>query len=98
VPRRGRGPVHLGTKQELGPPALMAHLFVFWYALLSTITSPVCGTVFIAASTVNAPWLAVAGHCMALGVGLYLAPVAFVANPALLSPHNSPAQAALRKP
>ena len=35
--------------QELGLPVLQAHLFVFWYALLSTITPPVCGTVFIAA-------------------------------------------------
>ncbi|WP_339853643.1 TRAP transporter fused permease subunit, partial [uncultured Nisaea sp.] len=30
--------------QELGLPPLTAHLFVFWYALLSTITPPVCGT------------------------------------------------------
>ena len=36
--------------QNLGLPALHAHLFVFWYALLSTITPPVCGTVFIASA------------------------------------------------
>ena len=35
--------------QKLGLEPLHAHLFVFWYALLSTITPPVCGTVFIAA-------------------------------------------------
>ena len=34
---------------ELGLPELYAHLFVFWYALLCTITPPVCGNVFIAA-------------------------------------------------
>ena len=30
---------------ELGMEPLQAHLFVFWYALLSTITPPVCGAV-----------------------------------------------------
>ena len=32
---------------------LQAHLFVFWFALLSTITPPVCGAVFIAAGMVD---------------------------------------------
>ncbi len=34
---------------QLGLEPLQAHLFVFWFALLSTITPPVCGAVFIAA-------------------------------------------------
>jgi len=72
--------------QELGLPALQAHLFVFWYALLSTITPPVCGTVFIAAGMAKTPWLPVAGNAMRLGLGLYLVPLAFVANPALIAP------------
>ncbi|MCG8593280.1 MAG: TRAP transporter fused permease subunit, partial [Kiloniellales bacterium] len=70
--------------QELGLPALQAHLFVFWYALLSTITPPVCGTVFIAAGMAQTPWIPVAGQAMRLGLGLYLVPLAFVANPALI--------------
>jgi len=70
--------------QELGLPALQAHLFVFWYALLSTITPPVCGTVFIAAGMAGTPWVPVAGHAMRLGVGLYIVPLAFIANPALV--------------
>ncbi|MFP3441294.1 TRAP transporter large permease subunit, partial [Pantoea sp. SIMBA_133] len=37
---------------SLGLEPLLAHLFVFWYALLSTITPPVCGGVFIAAGMV----------------------------------------------
>ncbi len=75
--------------QELGLPALHAHLFVFWYALLSTITPPVCGTVFIAAGMADAPWLKVAGHAMRIGLGLYLVPLAFVFNPALIHPEAS---------
>ena len=75
--------------QQLGVPLLAAHLFVFWYALLSTITPPVCGTVFIAAGMTGAPWLRVAGHAMALGVGLYLIPLAMVADLALIEPSRS---------
>ncbi|MEM9472926.1 MAG: TRAP transporter fused permease subunit [Pseudomonadota bacterium] len=75
--------------QQLGVPLLAAHLFVFWYALLSTITPPVCGTVFIAAGMTGAPWLRVAGHAMALGVGLYLIPLAMIADIALIETSQS---------
>ncbi|MGO1119685.1 TRAP transporter permease [Rhodovibrionaceae bacterium A322] len=80
--------------QELGLPALTAHLFVFWYALLSTITPPVCGTVFIASGMADTPWLPTAGRSMQLGLGLYLVPLAFVAHPALLDPASAPLLAA----
>ncbi|MFH1993163.1 MAG: TRAP transporter fused permease subunit [Pseudomonadota bacterium] len=76
--------------QTLGLPALHAHLFVFWYALLSTITPPVCGTVFIAAGMAQTAWVPVAGQAMRLGLGLYLVPLAFVANPSLLYPGIKP--------
>lgn len=81
--------------QELGVSGLLAHLFVFWYALLSTITPPVCGTVFIAAGMIGANWLATAGHALRLGLGLYLVPLGFVADPALLSPLTEPIGALL---
>jgi TRAP transporter 4TM/12TM fusion protein len=74
---------------NLGMAALDSHLFVFWYALLSTITPPVCGTVYIAAGIANTPWLPVAGTAMRLGLGLFLVPPAFIANPALLRPDIS---------
>ena len=63
---------------------LQAHLFVFWFALLSTITPPVCGAVFIAAGMVDEDWLKVAVNAMALGVGLYLIPLGMIANPSLI--------------
>lgn len=75
--------------QELGLPPLHAHLFVFWYALLSTITPPVCGTVFIAAGMADTPWVPVADRAMRLGLGLYVVPLAFIANPALIHPELS---------
>jgi len=69
---------------RLGIDLLLAHLFVFWFALLSTITPPVCGTVFIAAGIVGENWLKVAASAMRLGVGLYIIPLAMIANPQLI--------------
>ena len=69
---------------DLGVAPLQAHLFIFWFALLSTITPPVCGAVFIAAGMVNENWMKVAAAAMALGVGLYLIPLAMIAHPDLI--------------
>ncbi|WP_349360166.1 TRAP transporter fused permease subunit [Stappia sp.] len=79
----------------LGLDPLQAHLFVFWYALLSTITPPVCGAVFIAAGMVGENWLKVALSAMALGLGLYLVPLGMVANPALIALSADPGAALL---
>jgi len=75
---------------QLGLAPLQAHLFVFWFALLSTITPPVCGCVFIAAGMVKENWLKVAGSAMMLGVGLYIIPLAMIANPSLIELGSSP--------
>lgn len=79
--------------QQLGLDTLTAHLFIFWYALLSTITPPVCGAVFIAAGMAGENWLKVSVVAMALGIGLYLIPLGMVANPALIGLAASPAAA-----
>lgn len=78
---------------QLGLEPLQAHLFVFWFALLSTITPPVCGAVFIAAGMIGENWLKVALTAMALGVGLYLIPLGMIANPDMIRLAESPAQA-----
>ena len=75
---------------NLGLEPLQAHLFVFWFALLSTITPPVCGAVFIAAGMVEENWLKVALSAMALGLGLYLIPLGMIANPELIKLDSNP--------
>ena len=79
--------------QQLGLELLLVHLFVFWFALLSTITPPVCGAVFIAAGMVEEKWLKVAGTAMALGIGLYLIPLAMIRKPELIALADSPGSA-----
>ncbi len=80
---------------KLGLEPLQAHLFVFWFALLSTITPPVCGAVFIASGMVGENWLKVAMTAMALGVGLYLIPLSLVSWPALIAVASDPGAALL---
>lgn len=75
---------------ELGLEPLQAHLFVFWFALLSTITPPVCGAVFIAAGMIGENWLRVALSAMALGLGLYVIPLAMIANGDLIRLGDAP--------
>ncbi len=75
---------------QLGLEPLQAHLFVFWFALLSTITPPVCGAVFIAAGMIGENWLKVALTAMSLGFGLYIIPLAMIANPTLIELQASP--------
>ena len=80
---------------SLGLDPLQAHLFVFWFALLSTITPPVCGAVFIAAGMVGENWLRVALYAMALGVGLYVIPLGMIANPTVIDLSSEPLSALL---
>ncbi|MFK7752726.1 MAG: TRAP transporter permease [Sedimentitalea sp.] len=80
---------------QLGLEPLQAHLFVFWFALLSTITPPVCGAVFIAAGMIGENWLKVALTAMTLGFGLYVIPLAMIANPALIKLQTTPLWAVL---
>ncbi|MDR5904163.1 TRAP transporter fused permease subunit [Franzmannia qiaohouensis] len=75
---------------SLGLEPLLAHLFVFWFALLSTITPPVCGGVFIAAGMVGENWLKVALKAMALGIGLYIIPLAMISNPDIIRLDSNP--------
>jgi len=81
--------------QNLGLDLLTTHLFVFWFALLSTITPPVCGAVFIAAGMVHENWLKVAVSAMALGIGLYLVPIGMVVNDDLIRLEQNPLLAML---
>ncbi len=80
---------------QLGLEPLQAHLFVFWFALLSTITPPVCGAVFIAAGMAGENWIKVAVTAMALGVGLYLIPIGMITWPDLIRLPSDPSGAIL---
>jgi TRAP transporter 4TM/12TM fusion protein len=69
---------------NLGIPELNAHLFVFYYAILSAITPPVCASVFAAASIANVSFWRVSGHAVVLAIALYAIPFLFIYRPGVL--------------
>ncbi len=69
---------------ELGVPPLAAHLFVFYLAIFSAITPPVCGAIFIAAGIADADWVKTAKFGLTLGFAAFLLPFLFVYDPSLL--------------
>lgn len=79
----------------VGLEPLQAHLLMFLFALLSTITPPVCGAVFIAAGMAEEYCLRVAMSVMALGVWLYLIPLGMIAGPDLIRLAEAPGNALL---
>lgn len=69
---------------ELGVPAMAAHLFVFYYGLMSMITPPVAIAAFSAASLAGAPMMKTGWSSVKFGWSAYLVPFLFVMSPNLI--------------
>ena len=63
---------------------LSAHMFIFYCAILSGLTPPVCTAVFAAASIADAPWLKLAGTSIRLAIMKYIIPFFFIYRPSIL--------------
>lgn len=69
---------------SLGIAPLAGHLFIFWFAIKSGLTPPVCIAVFTAAAISGGNWLRLAWIAMRLGIGGYIMPFFFVFFPVFL--------------
>src|SRR3990170_2713495 len=69
---------------ELGIDPLAAHLFVFYFGILSMITPPVCLATYAAASIAGSDFMKTALTGMRLATVAYVVPFLFVYSPALL--------------
>jgi len=69
---------------ELGAIPIAAHMFVFYYGMMSFITPPVCFAAFAAANIAGAPAMATGFSAMRLGWLAYVVPFLFVYSPTLL--------------
>jgi len=75
----------LGPALEgLGLPPLAGHLFIFWFAIKSGLTPPVCIACFTAAAIAGANWIRLAWIAIRLGIGGYIMPFFFVFFPVFL--------------
>jgi len=70
--------------QQMGINPLAAHLFIFYFAIKSGLTPPVCITVFTTAAISGGNWLKSAWDSMKLGIGGYIMPFFFIFVPAYL--------------
>ena len=69
---------------ELGIDPLAAHLFVFYFGILSMVTPPVCLATYAAASIARSDFMKTAVTGMRLAVVAYVVPFVFVYAPALI--------------
>ncbi|MGE5512689.1 MAG: TRAP transporter permease [Bacteroidota bacterium] len=69
---------------KLGLAPLTAHLFIFYFAILSAITPPVCASVYAAASIVNENFWSVAGQALRIAGAVFFIPFMMVYRPELL--------------
>ena len=79
-----------GALIKLGLDPLVTHLFIFYYAIISVLTPPVCAAVYVASGIAESNWRKTAGIAMRLAMPAYLVPFAFVFNPALIGRGSLP--------
>ena len=69
---------------QLGIPPLAAHLFLFYFGMVSLITPPDCLPVYIAASMAQANFWQTGWTAMRLGIAAYFVPFIFALHPPLI--------------
>ena len=74
--------------QELGIPALPAHLFILYFSILSMVTPPVALSAYAAAGISGANLWQTGIRAFLLAIPGFLIPYAFTINPALLLQGN----------
>jgi TRAP transporter 4TM/12TM fusion protein len=70
--------------KAMGFHPLACHMFIFYFAILSALTPPVCAGVYVAAGIANADWLKTAWVSMRLAIVKYILPFMFIFNISLL--------------
>lgn len=69
---------------KIGVEPIAAHMFAFYFGVVSTITPPVALASFAAAAIAKTPPMATAIESTRVGIAKYLVPLVFVYNPSLL--------------
>jgi TRAP transporter 4TM/12TM fusion protein len=69
---------------KFGVGVLAAHLFIFYYGILSMITPPVAFAAYAGAAIAGSDSMRTGYTCMRLGILAYIVPFLFIFSPALL--------------
>ncbi len=74
---------------ELNVPPLVAHLYVIYWGLSSFITPPVCIAVYVACGISGTKIWETGWEAVRIGIAVFIVPLAFVYNQALLAQGNA---------
>jgi len=69
---------------SLGASPFTAHLFIFYFAIISAITPPVCAAVYVAAAIAQSNWWKTGWIATRLGLSGFIVPYMFFYAPTLL--------------
>ena len=69
---------------KLGIEPIAAHMFIFYFSIISGLTPPLCATVFISASMAKANWLPTSITAIRLSLIAFIIPFVFVYHPEIL--------------
>ena len=69
---------------QAGVTPIAAHMFAFYFGVVSTITPPVALASFAGAAIAKSPPMSTAVESSKVGIAKYIVPFAFIYNPALL--------------
>ena len=69
---------------QLGIIPIAAHMFVFYFAILGTITPPVCLSIYVASGIAQSNWLRTAFHAMIMALPGFIIPYVFIFNNSIL--------------
>jgi TRAP transporter 4TM/12TM fusion protein len=68
----------------LGLNTLSVHMFIFYYAVMSAVTPPVCTSVYVASSIASSDWSKTAKLSVLLALPGFIVPFVFVYSPGML--------------
>jgi len=69
---------------QMGIEPLAAHLFIFYYGMMSMIPPPICFAAYAGAAIAGSNYMQTGYAAMRLGIVAYIMPFLFVFSPALL--------------
>lgn len=69
---------------KLGVVPMAAHLFIFYFAIISAITPPVCAATYAAVAIARSRWLPTGWLAVRMGLAGFMTPFLFVYVPSLL--------------
>lgn len=69
---------------QLGLAPLVTHLFIFYWACISSITPPVCCAVFISSGIAESNWVKTGFLSCFIALPVFVVPYTFAYNPALM--------------